>query len=692
MTNYIRHLSWHKLLLLCGLLLLAAITPARAEVFLLQLSADPPRVPYLADTVNRTTIRVMVRDSEGRPAANLTTVYFKTTLGTIPDQAKTQNGMVAVQLENYQFGPGTATIYVEVGGSQASMQVEFFGQPGAEETPPVEARPSYRMRAQQIYYSVTQRVFDLSYCKSFRAPGGLVLQADALQFTLDSYIVTAQRSITITINDKSYHAEGLHYNLQTKVGVMLQSDENMQSHYFTIEGDAFNLTEVPQEDWNQYLESFLPPETRPTKTWIVMRQATVFPNDQIQFKNPSFYLDGSRTCLLRLPYHVISYYDNSEFSFLNMTLGLTTDGGIDADFPFYYAANATHIGSLHLRNVTKNSTFYRGDSGLQLSLEEEYYAGANGDGTLYIDDLLRSTRSLDWDHVHQFGKLHSSFGASYTRNDAKNPYATRGYLTLSRPLGQVNASLSTNFSEYNKSSSSFAEMSFYLPSLQLWKSAYSLGFAPYFGWRGLKASSTADQTLRSNELNYQGLRTSLMMPSYRVFQGIFSPYVSDQVLHDSSGKLSNTFDGGLRYQRPLFHYFTASLSYSYSHSFSNRDTAPQEALQRLSLDLFGSGNNWNLYGYSSYNLNDESLFSSANLEYRLPWLKSDDNQRKLFFRASSSINISANGSNNNDSFFTIGRQLGDYTLLVHYSPSGNNAVTGIGTGTGQKWAFEFVRM
>ena len=690
----LRRLFFPKPLLALLLILLAivAITPACADPFLLQVTADPERVPYVADAVNRSTIRVQVRDADGSPAPNQTIVYFKTTLGQIPDQARTQNGMVAVALENYMLGPGRAVVYVEVGGSQTSIQVEFFGEMERVDSEPTEGRPSYRLRARQVYFSVSQRVFDISYCEYFRAPNGLTIQADSLQFSLKTYLLTAQRSIVMTLNERTITADGLRYNLQSGEGVLVQQDENFQTHYFTIAGEDMELSEVAQEDWSRYQGSFTPLETRPTKTWIISREATVYPGDQIHFKRPGFYLDGSRALLMKVPFHVIDYQDTSDYSFLNMKVGLTSDGGIDADFPLYYAADKSHTGSLHFRHVTKRSTFYRGNTGLQISLEEEYYAGPDGDGTLYIDDLARNTRSLDWDHVHMFGPLRTAIGASYQRNDANNPYTTRGYLTLSRPLGQVNANLSTNWSNYNKNISGFADMSFYLPSLPLGKSAYSLGFSPNFGWRGLKVASTADSTLRSSEVFYQGLRVSLHAPSYRVLGGMLSPSLSDQVSHDSTGRFSNTVDAGLRYQRALFDTFSTSLSYSYSLSQSNRDTAPQTAAQRLSLDLFGSGKDWTLFGYTSYNLTDESLFSSVNFEYRLPWLRSADGQRGPFLRASTSVNISPFGGTNADSFFSLGRQLGDYALFVHYSPSGNNAVTGIGTGTGQEWAVELVRM
>jgi len=656
--------------------------------FTLQVSADPPRVAYDQTQVNRTTIRVFVRDTQGRPAADLTQVFFRTTLGTLPQQANTQGGQVSIQLENFQQGPGTAMVTIQAGDAQQITQIEFYG-PGGPTLATAQKRLCFHIRSKQVYYSTQQKVFDVPADGEFIA-SGFSVKAGALQFSLSQQLLIAQRNVVVTVGKRTILAESFRYDISAHKGVFLVMDEQMQMHYQTVDELQFKLVDVPDGERLTYKDSFARMQTTPTRYWIISKEAVIYPGQQLHFYRPRFYLNGSNFCFMRMPYHVIFLNEPSDNMFFSGTISLTSDGGIDADFPIYYAANDIHIGSIHLRRVTPGSALYRGTTGFQVGIEEEFHMGMTGDGSLYLDDLTRGTRSITWDENQAFGRVHTSFGASYTRYDDESPYTTSSYLNVSRPFGQFNTSLSTNWSMYEGTNTGLAEISLNPPLIKLGRTRLGLSVNPYVGWQIQQSAATDTTPVASTTNLYQGLRNSLIFPSYPFLKGAFAPSVNDEVAHTQTGAFTNYFDAGLRYQH-MIGKFNASLGYTFDLQNSTHDTVSQAPTQSLSFDLFGNRPNWQFYSNSSYNLNTKASYSSANLRYFLPWNQGKDHRRKWYVEYSGSASLLAQTPLIADHLITMGRSMGTYSMLVHYSPSGNSAVTGIGTGTGVHWSVELVR-
>lgn len=682
------HFRWFFYLLLSALpLLVCTAMPLQAQGYSIEASASPARVTFDPEGANRSLIRVTVRDAGGLPAPNMTPVRFATNLGSIPAQANTQNGQVTVELTTQE--PGRATVDVFAGESHQVLYVEFLGK-GQTSAPPV-TRPSYRLKAQQCYFSQERLVFDLTEGATFSTQA-FTVTADHLQFDVRNRILTAQSSkvenaVTVTAGDKSFTAKELYLSIASSSGAFRDIDDEYNSHY-----KVFTIPElVPREEERAKSFSLKPLSASPTRTWILSSAATVFPGQQIQFRHAAFYLDQFDKCLLRLPYHVLDLGSSTANNFLAATVSLNTDAGLDVDFPLYYAANDSHIGSFHLRNVSKGSSFYRGVSGLQVSLEEEYILGDKADGALYLDDLTRPTRSLTFEHRQDIGGMRILLNTSYDRFDVDTPYSKRASMSMARTLGQVNVNLSTNWTAFDKDSNTLAELSAYLPALRFGHTGMDLAFSPYVGWtkteRGAKDTTPAERDTTYHE----GLRASMGFPTIPFLGGAFSTNLSDEISHDSHGTTSNYLDTGLRYQRPIFRSFAASIGYSYGLTTSNTDTTGSEASRYLNLDISGRGVYWDLFGYASYNLHDESTYASTNFRYNLPWNKAKNGERRWFFEYGINSSFGGMSTTTVDSLFTVGRPIGSYTALVHYSPSGNNAVTGYGTGTGKKWAFELVR-
>lgn len=663
---------------LCVLLLGVVTLPGLAQTFNLQVVAQPSRLVFGTD--NRVTLLVNVADNLGQPAPDGTAVYFHTTLGEVINTAYLKDGRVTVQLNNHA-GPGVAQVTVTIGAVRRTINVEYVGPDVAGDEGDGPRRTAYTVKARQVYYSVDQRVFDLRE-QAQLSGANFTITAGAIQYSVNDGAIAAQQNVTITTASRSLTAHSLRMNINGTSGYLIVTDPEIAYQSFTLP----DLLAVDSEVARQMEFKAIP--TDPTKSWILCREASVYPAEYIIFRRPQFYVDRFDRRLYTLPYHVLSLRDSGAGLFLSGQLSLTSDAGLDVDFPVYYAANPSRIGSVHLRHVVRGSSSYRGDSGFQVGVEEEYLT-KHGDGGLYLDDLTRETRSATFEHYHDFGNTSVNFNAAYDRYDADTPYTKRLGLSVYNTTGKVSSRLSANWSALEEDQDGLAELTFQLPSWNVGKLGFS--FDPYLGYSRtvIGATETDPKATRSNF--YQGVHAGVGFPSLKLLGGTLSPSLSDEVTRDQDGIFTNYLDAGISYRRPLGRWFNSSLNYSYSDSSSSDETATDtEASQRVSLDLSGRiGQNLSLSTYSTYNINSDLFYHSLSSTYYLPWFRKEKQNPRAYI--SYRANLTSSTDSISDQLMSLGWKIGQYTLVVHYSPTGNTGVTGIGTGSGKKWAVELVR-
>jgi len=682
MFNTVRPICSLSPLLFVVLCILGPALPARAETYQIEAVARPARIVIGGD--NKVTIDVTVKTMLGEPAPNNTPVYFNTTLGMLPTVAYTQQGKVSVLMEN-ETSVGIARITVTVGDSREVIDVEYLGKDGVSSGSGKPRRMIYHLKAKQVYYSMDQRLFDLRDNAEFVAPD-FTVTAGAIQYDLDQNVLCAQGTIVITANKKQLGAVKLRMSPGTPTGSIVTSDPDIRFQTFTLpQLEAVDDEAVQDVDFHQL-------DPLPTKTWILCSQATVVPHEQIQFRRPQFYLDSFDHKLYSLPYHVLDLRYGSGGTFFNSQISLTSDAGLSVDFPVYYDASDSHVGSLHFRQVARGSSNYSGTSGFQMGLEQEYLLGDYADGGFYVDDITRDTRSFTWEHNHDIGNLYLDMRASYERYSVETPYTTRLGLSASRNFGQTRTRLTTDWSEFEGNQNGLAELSVQLPSLALGKTGLSMNFDPYIGLTRNVYPATEELPKEESSNFYQGMRTGVSFPTLKLVGGTLTTSLSDEVAHDQDGTITNYLDSSITYRRPIARTFTTSLSYSYGLSNTNKDETSTEPTQRVSFDINGnSGSSWNLYGYSNYSFNTEQFYHSVNATYYLPWFRQQSNIPRCYLRYRTSITHGKEIATVADQLFTLGWNFGNYALVAHYSPTGNNAVTGLGTGSGKRWAIELVR-
>jgi len=686
------------------------IWPAHADTYQINATANPSRLLYGVD--NNAAISVTVRDTNGSQAPDGTPVYFNTTLGEIPALAYTHLGKVTVLLSN-SSSAGQAVITITVGASRQTLIVEYLGK--GEVAVAYAKRVSYHLKAKQVYFGVDPKVFDLRDNAILTAPT-FTVKADAIQFDINKLLVTAQGNVTIKAGKEQLTGEKIIIFVANNKGDLATLTPELAFKSFTIP-----KLDMKDDDGARTADYHaLSPE--PTKTWIVCREAVVYPHDQIQFHWPKFYLNNFDHLLMVLPLHVMDLKSADAGTFFNTQISVESDAGLDIDFPIYYAANPYHIGSLHIRRVTENSPNYHGTAGAQLGIQEEYLLGSVGDGTLSGDALTGPTRSATWQQTMNFGKTRINMNAADERYAVDTPYTSRLGMTLSQDIGQTNLFLSTNWSAFQGNENGTAELTAYLPAIKLGKTHLSLAFSPFIGEsltintnandqttatpttlatasrveRGSlpPASPLVNETTISTSLIYEGLRSGLNFPGWRIFGGNLTPSMSHQLMHNDNGVTTQTLDAGASFIRKLNKYCSSTMSYSYSVTDSTQSTATTAPEQRVSLNLSATKEQNLFQLYSSYSISEKSLFGSANTRYYLPWGKSRHKLRRLYLQYAVSLtstNTALAQMTTIDHLLSLGWDLGAYNIVLQYSPSGTTVMTGFGSGTGKHWAIAINR-
>lgn len=682
MFSSIRPISSLFPLMVIALFLLGLALPAHAETFQIQAVARPSRVVFGGD--NRVTIDVTVRTTASQPAPDGTPVYFNATLGTLPNVAYTQQGKVSVLMDN-EVSIGVAKVTVTVGDSREVLNIEYLGKDGKSAAPAKSHRLVYRLDAKQVYYSVDKRIFDLRDEASFVTPD-FTITASAIQFDVNTNQLYAQDGITITAGTVKLTALKLRLTLGTPTGSIITAEPDISYKSFTLPQLEAKEDEAVKE------VDFRPLSPLPTRTWILCAKATVIPHEQIQFRRPQFYLDNFDHKIYSLPYHVLDLRSQSSGMFFNSQISVTSDAGLDVDFPIYFDASDSHIGSIHLRGVAKGASSYSGSSGFQVGMQEEYLLGDYADGGIYLDDLTKNTRSFSWEHSHDIGNTFVDVNAAYERYAEDTPYTTRLGVGASRNFGDVRTRFTTNWSEFNGSQDGLGELTMQFPDLNIWKTGLSLSFDPYLGFERSVYAATDALPEETTSNFYQGMRTGLGVPSFNLLGGTLSTSVSDDIAREQDGTMTNYLDSNISFRRQVTRYFNTSLSYSYSVASSNNDELDTDPNQRVSLDFSGrGGTSWNMYGYSNYSFSTKQFYHSLHGTYYLPWFRKNKNIPRCYLGYRTSITTSQDAASVADQLFSLGWNFGSYALVARYSPTGNNAVTGLGTGSGKRWALELVR-
>jgi hypothetical protein len=132
---------------------------------------------------------------------------------------------------------------------------------------------------------------------------------------------------------------------------------------------------------------------------VVARSIAIKPNETIQFRRATFYIDGQRT--VSLPFHVMQLGQSSLFR--EQVVGLGPQG-VTVDFPLYYDVRPGGIGTLHVRRGARYGTSaYSTRPGWSLDAEQAYNGKGGTEGVFAVTGVTRQDWGARLNHAQRFG-------------------------------------------------------------------------------------------------------------------------------------------------------------------------------------------------------------------------------------------------------------------------------------------------
>lgn len=369
---------------------IAPITRALAADNLAVIQLDAQQTLLRADGRSTTVISAQVYVENGKIAPDGTRVRFTTTAGRLDSVvATTQNGVARVTLVSADQ-PGNATILavLETPGRGLPARITVTFSMDAEVTD--NRNTNIRINgAQYIGYAAGRGIIQANGKNSgasltFR---NFRISADALQFDVQRNTILAIGNVRLKSGVHTNEYDHVKVSILDGTGIAERITDGHISA-FDLGGGRFEATPFP-----------LGKNPPPSQTWtltdisdsgitVVSRSVIIEPGKRLQFRRATFYVDGSKA--FSTPLHVMNLGQDSIFP--EQVVGYGQEG-LMVDFPFYYQADPSGIGTVNFRRAARvSSSAYSVRPGWSMDLTQNYNGSREQNGTLELNGLTRP----DW--------------------------------------------------------------------------------------------------------------------------------------------------------------------------------------------------------------------------------------------------------------------------------------------------------
>ena len=598
------------------------------------LSANPSSIT--ADGKSFTTITAAVKDSDGKFAPDNTEIRFTASFGEIEETGAVQAGSARVKLTSADL-PGTCTVtatWVD-GSAVARVNVEFGEHQGVPKGPEyidVEA-------TDYLAYSVDH--------KTLEAIGNVRLRYRTLELEAKSVQVDLSRSKIIAKGEgRANPVRLISKSGVTEASIFTCDFSASQGLILSAERGKIQRVNITGEGWSLGAEQslYLPDEfdfkdLSDSGILVKAKQATIFPNDKIQFRRTNMYVDGKR--MLTLPLYVLSltgYQENGE-----QYLGYGTNG-ITLNLPFYYSLNPRSSGAMLIRHGESTGWGEANRTpGWFVDLRQRY-ATDKSQGMITLNHVTDKW-GAQLTHSQQIGKQASA----YIYLDYPAHQSLFGNLSLTKTAGDLTFGANMSANGYKTSVTDpitnevvTTDSSFQFSSLYVQTRATAMGRMPL----KYTVSARTDQSRRIFDMtDSQGAHSSVQTSSTRRLDGnLYTNPISltksislrgstslgylfgDPALAGASVVQTAVMDWKLSRRNNL------QFSYRYSSrpSFRYEDPNPNDDIpervqvrersgsQALSASLrLGDGDRWSANFFALHGLNYVSTNVFADFSYRL---------------------------------------------------------------------------
>lgn len=360
----------------------------RAGLYRVQVSAVPRQAP--ADGKSQSRIRVEVKTQRGMAAPDGTQVVVHTDLGLLSlgsagrQQSltvRTSGGFAILYVTSTE--PGTATVTVQVAGARSVYYVDFLpeGEAGAPDARVLDVSGGW------VGYSLELGIIEARDRARLKlgklvVECGTIVQVDVEKMTLKAQDVVVRRG------DIELCGEDLFFDLAAKRGVLRRfGDEQLERVFF----DAIGLRALETE-WDIPSDAFRM-DQREVDAWMVARSVSLFLHEKVVLRKSSLWVQEQKVFSFP-PYWIIGLpgYAGATNS---QALGMTSEGGLALDFPFFYRVTDRSTGALRIQHGAMAGAV-ASRRGWSLALSEEYRNGSGVEGAIVLSGLPHNDWGIEW--------------------------------------------------------------------------------------------------------------------------------------------------------------------------------------------------------------------------------------------------------------------------------------------------------
>ncbi|MDH7482546.1 MAG: invasin domain 3-containing protein [Armatimonadota bacterium] len=623
------------------------------------LRVNPVVVP--ADGKSIATVNAEVRDSDGALAPDGTEIRFTATLGVIDESAQTSAGVARAKLIASEI-QGTCIItatWIE-GRAAAQTSVTF----GEEEQVPQNRRYITIDIADYVAYSADHKV--LEAIGNVRLQSKIIrMEADAVQINLEENKIVARgalgKPIKISTDKGTTECELFATDLMIEQAVILATSKG-GLRAVDLRGDPNQG--VPFGDSPEYSpQRFNFADLSSAGILVKAKEATVFPNDKIQFRRASLYVDGKR--MFSLPLYVLSltgYQPDSD-----QYVGYT-NSGLALNVPLYYMLSPNASGALLLRHGQPMGWgWYGRPPGWFIDMRQRYFTD-HGEGSLVISQITGSDWGAHFTHTQRFDN--QTDASIYLDYPAHRDFW--GSLNLNKRLDNLSFGINID-TRRSPGATPFWMGQFAVQTRpkQIGNSPFKFNISSFLRYTeiGDEKNDGFSETLRGN-ITSSPIKFSRDL-DFRTSVGIGYVFGASSL----SGMSINAY-GSLNWN------ISRNNRFMLSYRFAERAGYSSQLLDKQSLMaswIVGDMRKWNASIYAIKGLDTNSLTMFGSLSYRL------NEDWRIGLRSTLNEFPSFNGttwvSNTyNDFEVALGKRIGNQEVMAVWSKSQHKILFELGTG------------
>jgi len=401
-------------------------------------------------------------------------------------------------------------------------------------------------------------------------------------------MVLRAQPATITRDEQQLTGENLFFQFNAKRGAVQQlTDAGLQQVGF----DIYNVKARPL-DWDLPNNPFrLLPVVG--DTWLIADSITLFVGEKIVLRHAAVYVGSDK---------VMPGYTGASHS---QILGISSDGGLAVDLPFFYSVTDTRTGAVEIRRGARSGSVIARE-GWGLGLREEYRS-QNAQGELVLAGLPRSDWGMEWRDTREvLGGMLGDFSVGWP--DHRSLFADAN-------LFAYNSSYRSNIRAYyhcpDYGGTAYGLSADWLTSLRRLPTGsddtYRLGLSLGTHY----SSESTGELIFDNELYGK-----VDLGAWRLASETWLAFDVDNIYSwNTAGYDANSSQARLTLEKGFGR--SATMFVDYFVEYGTGDAYYQGWHEGLGLDVWVSLSRWDAYLRSDWDLTEASTLASLDLSYYL---------------------------------------------------------------------------